>query len=82
MPIKLLLMTNMAPVTGGIADGKEDGPVFCFCFFKGFITPGIPVHWIIGVFQIKSVCLITLRNRLVIYVDMCKLSLIILNLKR
>jgi len=39
----------MAPVTGGIANGKEDGFILRFCFFKGFVTPGIPVNWIISV---------------------------------
>jgi len=39
----------VAPVTGGIADGEEDGLIFAAGFFERFFTPGVPVDWIVGV---------------------------------
>jgi hypothetical protein len=40
-------MTNMAPMAGRVADGEEDGFVFCFSFFKSFITPWKPIDRIV-----------------------------------
>jgi len=39
----------MAPVAGGIAYGEEDRPVFSGCGLEGFLSPGVPVHGIVGV---------------------------------
>jgi|GEM_PF-2429659 len=47
----LLLITDLAPVAGGIAYGEEDGLVFPFGFFKCLITPGIPVYRVICMLQ-------------------------------
>jgi hypothetical protein len=49
--LEAFTLHDMTPVAGGIADGKEDGLVLRFGFFKGFVTPGIPVDRIICVLQ-------------------------------
>jgi hypothetical protein len=41
----------VAPVTGGIANGKEDGLVLAASFFKRLVSPRIPVHRIVGVLE-------------------------------
>lgn len=38
-------------MTGGIADGEEDGLVFLLGFGKGFVTPGVPIYWVVSVLQ-------------------------------
>ena len=42
---------NMAPVAGGIPDGKKDWFVFIFCPGKGLLTPGIPLYRVKGMLQ-------------------------------
>ena len=42
---------DVAPVAGGVADGKEDGLVFAARLFERFVAPGIPVHGIVGVLE-------------------------------
>ncbi len=42
---------DMAPVTGGIADGEKNRFILLFGPGKGFFTPGIPIHRVIGVLQ-------------------------------
>ena len=42
--LKALMGHHMAPVTGGIADGQEDGLVLLLCLVKCFRPPGQPVH--------------------------------------
>ena len=39
----------MAPVAGGIPDGKENRFVLRSGLCEGFIGPGMPVHRIVGV---------------------------------
>ena len=39
---------HMTPVTGGVADGEEDGFPLLLSFGKGFLAPGIPVHRVFG----------------------------------
>jgi hypothetical protein len=39
----------MAPVTSGIADGKENGLVFAACFIESRLAPGKPIDGIVGV---------------------------------
>src|SRR5258708_522609 len=41
----------MAPVTGGVADGNQDGFVFFSGLFEGFRAPGVPVDGIMGMLQ-------------------------------
>jgi hypothetical protein len=38
-------------MAGGIADGKEDGFVFLFRADEGFLSPGIPIHRVVGVLE-------------------------------
>ena len=40
---------DMAPVTRGVSDGEKNRLVLPPRLFKGDVSPGIPVHWIIGV---------------------------------
>ena len=42
--LKALMGHHMAPVTGGIADGQEDGLVLLLRLVKCFRPPGQPVH--------------------------------------
>jgi hypothetical protein len=42
---------DMTPVASRIADAQKDGLVLSFGFCQGFVTPGIPVHRIIGVLE-------------------------------
>ncbi len=42
---------DMAPVAGGVADGEENWPVLSGGGPEGFLTPGIPVHWIVCMLQ-------------------------------
>ena len=46
-----LALHDVAPVAGGVADGQEDGFVFGPGLGKGFLTPGIPVHGVVGVLE-------------------------------
>src|SRR5471030_3417171 len=48
---KRLALHHVAPVTGGIADGKEDGLIFGAGLFECFRPPGVPVHRIVGVLE-------------------------------
>ena len=41
----------MTPVTGGIADGEENGFIFSLCTIKRFGSPGIPVNRVIRVLE-------------------------------
>ena len=41
----------MAPMTGGVTDGKENGLIFTTSQFKGFIAPRIPVDGVMGMLQ-------------------------------
>jgi hypothetical protein len=41
----------MAPVAGGIADGKENGFILGFCLIKSFVAPRVPVHGIMRVLE-------------------------------
>jgi len=38
-------------MAGGITNGKKDGLVLCPSLLKGFLTPRVPVHRIIGVLE-------------------------------
>jgi hypothetical protein len=38
----------MTPVAGRISDGKKNGLVAGFGQGKGFLSPGIPVHGVMG----------------------------------
>ena len=38
---------DMAPVTGGVADGEQDGPVLAPRPLQGLGAPGVPVHGIV-----------------------------------
>ena len=40
---------HVAPVAGGIADGKKDRLVFAASFIESFVAPGVPVDGIVGV---------------------------------
>lgn len=42
---------NVASMTSRIADADKNRLVFAFCFFKGFISPWEPVHWVVGVLE-------------------------------
>ena len=48
---KRLVCHDMAPVTRGIPNGKKDRPVLCLCLLEGVITPGIPVHRVVGMLE-------------------------------
>ena len=41
----------MAPMTGGIADAKEDWFVFGIGFIKGFLSPRVPIYGVMGMLQ-------------------------------
>jgi hypothetical protein len=41
----------MAPVAGGVADTEKNGFVFFFGTMERFLSPGIPIHWIMSVLQ-------------------------------
>ena len=48
----MVTVIGLAPVAGGIADGKKDGLIFRFCFCKCFFTPGEPfLHGIMSMLQ-------------------------------
>jgi len=47
----IIFLDHMTPVAGGITDRKEDRLVFQPCFFKSFITLGIPIHRILRMLQ-------------------------------
>lgn len=44
-----LLFHNVAPVTGGIADGQKDRFVLRFSFQEDFRGPWVPIHGVPGV---------------------------------
>ena len=46
LALKRLPLHNMAPVTGGVADGEEDQLVFLAGQAEGLLAPGEPVHGI------------------------------------
>lgn len=47
----MVLIAYMAPVTCRVADGEENGFIFFFGLFKGFISPGIPVNGVVSVLE-------------------------------
>ena len=49
--LEALALHDVAPVAGGVADGKEDGLVLQARFLEGRLAPGIPIHGIVGVLQ-------------------------------
>ena len=42
---------DMAPMTGGIANGQQDGPVLGAGKVEGFLAPRVPVNRIVLVLQ-------------------------------
>ena len=49
--IETLLFHDMTPVTGGISDREEDGPVLAPRSCKSLFTPGMPLDRVVGVLQ-------------------------------
>ena len=49
--LEALVLHHVAPMAGGVADGKEDGLVLGASFLEGLVAPGVPVHGIVGVLQ-------------------------------
>ena len=45
--LKALMRHHMAPVTGAVADAEKQRFVFLLGLTEGFLTPWIPVYWII-----------------------------------
>jgi hypothetical protein len=41
----------MAPVAGGITNGKKNRFPLLFCPGKGLLSPGIPVHRVMGMLE-------------------------------
>jgi hypothetical protein len=41
----------VAPVATGVAYAEENGFVFRFSFIQGFLTPWIPVYWVVSVLE-------------------------------
>ena len=41
-----LMRHDMAPVAGGISNGKEDGLILLPCSAEGLVTPGVPLNGI------------------------------------
>ena len=42
-----LLLHDVTPMTGEVADRKKDRFVLLAGLFKGFVAPGIPINWIV-----------------------------------
>jgi hypothetical protein len=42
---------DMTPVTGCVSNTQKDWFIFLARFLQGFISPGIPVHRVIGVLE-------------------------------
>jgi len=42
---------DMAPMAGGIPDGKKNRLIFLFSFLESLLPPGIPVYRILGMLQ-------------------------------
>jgi hypothetical protein len=51
MVLKGFSFHDVAPVTGGIANGQKYGLIFLLRLLKRLISPGIPIHGIIGMLQ-------------------------------
>ena len=49
--LERLVGHHMAPVTGAVADGEEDGLVLFAGLREGLVAPGVPVDWVLGVLQ-------------------------------
>ncbi len=46
-----LALHDVAPVAGGVSDGKKDGFVFARRFGEGLVAPRVPIHGIVRVLQ-------------------------------
>ena len=49
--LERLALHDVAPVAGRVADGEEDGPVELAGAGQRLLTPGVPVHGVVGVLQ-------------------------------
>ena len=49
--LKTLVLHDMAPMAGAVANAQQDGLVFCTGPLQRLLTPGVPVHGIVGVLQ-------------------------------
>src|ERR1022692_2723726 len=49
--LEALALHDVAPVAGGVADGKEDGLVLNTRRLESLFTPGIPIHRVVSVLQ-------------------------------
>jgi hypothetical protein len=38
----------MAPMASRVTDAEKDRLIFLACFFECFVTPRIPIDWIVG----------------------------------
>ena len=52
---------HVAPVAGGIADGKEDRLILAARLFERFVAPRIPVHGVVGVLPEVGALLVARR---------------------
>ena len=49
--VERLFLHDVAPVAGRIADAQQDGAAEAASGLEGFISPGMPVHGVVGVLQ-------------------------------
>ena len=49
--LKGFALHHMAPMTGRVADGEEDGLILRLRFFECLVVPPIPIHWVVGVLE-------------------------------
>jgi hypothetical protein len=51
MIFKGFFFHHMAPMAGSVSYGKKYGLIFCFCSYKSFLRPGIPIHRVVGMLK-------------------------------
>ena len=49
--VEAFFFHDVAPVARGVAYAEENGFVFSFGFIEGFLTPRVPVYWVVGVLE-------------------------------
>ena len=70
----------MAPMTGGVADGEEDGLALGAGFRERLFAPGVPVHRIVRVLQ--KIRRLLMREAVCMLAYFCSVDLWALRIRR